>query len=100
MRLIIGKKPTPEKRDNNGLTIRHKLVFSPDFPEWLMPSKTKLLQAMEMIQTKIVRYHELESNVVWEKQNDEDRIRNSIKSIKRMADKVRRENTMVSLFKR
>jgi hypothetical protein len=100
MRLIIGKKPTPEKRDNNGLTIRHKLAFSPDFPEWLMPSKTKLLEAMEMIQTKKVRYHELESITVWEKQNDEDRIRNSFKSIKRMADKVRRENTMVNIFKR
>ena len=68
MRMIIGKKPPPAPRDNQGKVIHAgPLVFSPDFPENWLPSKWKLEKAMDKVKLRVIKYHDFESVVTWEK---------------------------------
>jgi len=57
MRLIIGKKPPPEKRDNNGKVKKKPIIFSSEFPSWLLPNYyDALLVADSMPKLRITRY--------------------------------------------
>jgi len=68
MRLIIGKKPPPAKRDNNGkLITAGELMVSSFFPDWLVPSKIKLEKAMDKVKLQVLRYQALEKVILWEK---------------------------------
>ena len=68
MRMIIGKKPPPAPRDNQGKVIRiYPLVFSPEFPESWLPSKSKLEKAMDKVKLRVIKYHDFESVVTWVK---------------------------------
>ena len=58
-RLVIGKKPPPEKRDNNGNTLRGEIFLSSEFPDWLIPSRNKLERAMDKIKRQIIVVHSL-----------------------------------------
>jgi len=58
-RLVIGKKPPPEKRDNNGNTLRGEIFLSSEFPGWLIPSKNKLERTMDKIKRQIIVVHSL-----------------------------------------
>ena len=68
MRLVIGKRPPPSQRDNQGKIIHAgPLVFSPDFPESWVPSKFKLEKEMEKAKLQVIKYYELKNHIVWTK---------------------------------
>ena len=56
MRLVIGKKPPSQVRDNNGRIIRGTMEFSGLFPEWLTPNPYKL--EFEMNTQALLHYFE------------------------------------------
>jgi len=59
MRLIIGKKPLPELRDNNGKTIKKAMFFNPDFPDWLLCNRVLGLKTLDQIpKLNITRHQE------------------------------------------
>ena len=62
MRLVIGKKPPPALRDNQGKIIHAgPLMISPDFPESWVPSRFKLEKAMEKVKLQVIKYYELKN---------------------------------------
>ena len=68
MRLVIGKKPPPSQRDNQGKIIHAgPLVFSPDFPESWVPSRFRLEMAMEKVKLQVIKYYELKNHIIWPK---------------------------------
>jgi len=68
MRMVIGKKPPPALRDNQGKIISAgTLMVSPDFPENWLPSKWKLERAMDKVKLRVIKYHDFESVVTWVK---------------------------------
>jgi hypothetical protein len=68
MRLVIGKKPPPALRDNQGKIIHTgPLMISPDFSESWVPSKFRLEMAMEKVKLQVIKYYELKNHVIWTK---------------------------------
>lgn len=71
MRLVIGKKPPSQVRDNNGRIIRGTMEFSGLFPEWLNPNPYKLKFEMNKVKLQVILYHELKKKIIWEKKNEQ-----------------------------
>jgi len=70
MRLVIGKRPPPSQRDNQGKIIHAgELMISPDFPESWVPSRFTLEMAMEKVKLQVIIYHELRKKIIWDKEN-------------------------------
>ena len=68
MRMVIGKKPPPALRDNQGKIIHAgELMISPDFPESWVPSRFTLEMTMEKVKLQVIKYHDFESVVTWVK---------------------------------
>jgi len=68
MRLVIGKKPPPALRNNQGKIIHAgTLMISPDFPESWVPSRFILEMAMEKVKLQVIKYYELKNHIVWTK---------------------------------
>jgi hypothetical protein len=68
MRLVIGKKPPPSQRDNQGKIIHAgTLMVSPDFPESWVPSRLTLEMTMEKVKLQVIKYYELKNHVIWKK---------------------------------